>query len=268
MCIISPRHIGQYSVLWVLSRRALERRCNCSSFLWHERQWQPFCSSPPIMAACLLPGWAARMDRMGRGGQNRCSAGNSSFSTGKTLIQSIGPKVTGDLDRKPWWGVKTNHPSSRMKLRTFRKNIWMKNSCTAPPTPALFESGVTARCDTWICSTTGPLTRGHNGCDWRITRCSQPSPQLLFVGRVSHWSFGSCWWGVGSPTGVQTNHGFTDELNQGWVFKPRRASYDVSNRHFRKHSLRDAFLRKRNCRMYSTFSLQVFIGNFVWSWNQ
>ena len=33
---------------------------------------------------------------MGRGGQNRCSAGN--FFTGKALIQSIGPKVTGGSD--------------------------------------------------------------------------------------------------------------------------------------------------------------------------
>ena len=161
----------------------------------------------------------------------------------------------------------TTHPAE-WSFALFVKIFERKTVVQLPPLPPFLSLGLPLGATHEYAAPQAPLTRGHNGCDWRITRCSQPSPQLLFVGRVSHWSFGSCWWGVGSPTGQQTNHGFTDELNQGWVFKPRRASYDVSNRHFRKHSLRDAFLRKRNCRMYSTFSLQVFIGNFVWRWNQ
>ena len=47
-----------------------------------------FAPLPPIMAA-----WT--MDRMGRGGQNRCRAGNSNFFSQKALIQSIF-KVLGE----------------------------------------------------------------------------------------------------------------------------------------------------------------------------
>ena len=47
-----------------------------------------FAPLPPIMAA-----WT--MDRMGRGGQNRCRAGNSTFFSHKALIQSIF-KVLGE----------------------------------------------------------------------------------------------------------------------------------------------------------------------------
>ena len=88
------------------SRRVVEvqpgRDC-CSSFLWHERQWQPFCCLATNYGS-LPAHLTARMDRMGGGGQNRCSAGNSSFLSSQALIQSIGQaKVTGgsDLGRKP-----------------------------------------------------------------------------------------------------------------------------------------------------------------------
>ena len=53
-----------------------------------------FAALPPIMAACCL---TARMDRMGRGGQNRCRAGNSNFFSHKALIQSIF-KVLGEKE--------------------------------------------------------------------------------------------------------------------------------------------------------------------------
>ena len=64
------------TVCTCISNRVIGRRCNCRSFLWHERQWQPFCRLPPNYGSLppASPDWAARMDRMGRGGQNRCSA--------------------------------------------------------------------------------------------------------------------------------------------------------------------------------------------------
>ena len=75
------------------------------------------------------------------------------------------------------------------------------NRWASPCTATLFKCGVTAR---WEVARMNmqlqhhrpPLTRGHNGCDWRITGWSsvdvshganQPSSQLLFVWRVKLW---------------------------------------------------------------------------------
>ena len=95
-----------------------------SSFLWHERQWQPFCCLPlsnygSSLPHCLL-GWTGWGEGVKTGA---LPAGN--FFTSKAAIQSIGPKPNRwhCLGRKPGFGVKTkvSQPASRMKLLTSYK---------------------------------------------------------------------------------------------------------------------------------------------------
>ena len=167
-------------------------------FLCHERQWQPFC--PP---ATNYGGVDDGQD--GARGSKQVSCRQLQLFQSESLdskyFQSIGRERSNRwhcMCRKAGCQVKATASKPETSRVPLHRDY---NRWAAPRRATLFQCGVTAR---WEVARMNmqlqhhrpPLTRGHNGCDWRITGWSsvdvshganQPSSQLLFVWRVKLW---------------------------------------------------------------------------------